>query len=57
MTLSCAWHQASLPKPTPSYTLRASASGVQPSAQSLSQTAKQEYMRHALMMDSAGLQR
>ncbi|CAL8463863.1 g3398 [Coccomyxa elongata] len=47
--------KVSYPRPTPSYTLRASAA--QPSAASHSQTLKQEYMRHALMMDSAGLER
>ncbi|BDA48981.1 hypothetical protein COCOBI_13-0910 [Coccomyxa sp. Obi] len=47
--------KVSYPRLTPSYTLRASAA--QPSAASHSQTLKQEYMRHALMMDSAGLER
>ncbi|KAK9918047.1 hypothetical protein WJX75_000757 [Coccomyxa subellipsoidea] len=47
--------KVSYPKPTPSYTLRAAAA--QQSAVSHSQALKQEYMRHALMMDSAGLER
>ncbi|EIE18872.1 hypothetical protein COCSUDRAFT_45025 [Coccomyxa subellipsoidea C-169] len=47
--------KVSYPGPTPSYTLRAAAA--QQSAVSHSQALKQEYMRHALMMDSAGLER
>ena len=55
MTLSGALQQVSSPGPTPSYTLRASAPTVQQSGASHSQALKQEYMRHALRMDSAGL--